>query len=82
VEDLLSKQNKSLESSLWVALRSLEERKKLLSQLSEKNGQKGLRRSALDYQDKIDELQKHIDNLKGVLFATESEKSDRVSALK
>lgn len=76
VEDLLSKQNKSLESSLWVALRSLEERKKLLSQLSEKNGQKGLRRSALDYQDKIDELQKHIDNLKGVLFATESEKSD------
>lgn len=76
VNDLLLKQNKALESSLWVAVRSLEERKKLLSQLSEKNSQRGFQRSALDYKEKINELQKHVDNLKGVLFATEGEKSN------
>lgn len=73
VNDLLSKQNKSLESSLWVALRSLEERKKLLSQLSDRNIQRGFHRAAADYSERIEELQKHVDNLKQVLFATQDE---------
>ncbi len=74
VSDLILTQNKNLESSLWVALRSLEERKKLLSQLSEKNIQRGYNRSGSDYREKINELQMHIDNLKSVLFATQKEK--------
>jgi len=76
VNDLLLKQNKALESSLWVAVRSLEERKKLLSQLAEKNIQRGFHRSASDFKEKIAELKKHIDNLKVVLFATEGEKGN------
>jgi len=71
VNDLLSKQNEVLESTLWVALRSLEERKKLLTQLSEKNLQS--QRSVADYKDKIAELKKQIDNLKSILFATQDE---------
>lgn len=74
VNELLLKQNKNLESSLWVALRSLEERKKLLSQLSEKNIQRGYNRAAYDYREKIDELKMHVDNLKSILFATQKEK--------
>lgn len=74
VNDLLLKQNKNLESSLWVALRSLEERKKLLSQISEKNIQRGYNHLAYDFREKIDELKMHIDNLKSVLFAAQKEK--------
>lgn len=70
VNDLLTKQNKKVESSLWVAMRSLEERKKLLSQLSEKSRQRGFQRSASDYEERINELQSHVDNLKSILFAT------------
>jgi hypothetical protein len=57
-----------------VALRSLEERKKLLSQLSEKNMQRGYNRFASDYREKIEELGMHVENLKSVLFASEKEK--------
>jgi two-component system chemotaxis response regulator CheB len=73
VNDLLAKQFKNIESSMWVAMRGLEERKKLLTRLAEKNIQRGFHRTASDYQTKIDELQKHVDNLKQVLFATQRE---------
>ena len=73
VNDLLTEQSKNVEASLWVALSTLEERKKLLSQLAEKNIQRGFHRSASDYQVKINELQNHVDNLKQVLFATQKE---------
>ena len=73
LKDYLAKQFKNIESSLWVALRSLEERRKLLAQLAEKNRQKGLHRSASDFEAKIEELKGHVDNLKQVLFATQEE---------
>jgi len=73
VNDLLAKQFKNIESSMWVAMRGLEERKKLLTRLAEKNIQRGFHRTASDYQTKIDELQKHVDNLKQVLFAAQNE---------
>lgn len=75
INDLLAKQNKSLESTLWVALRTLEERKKLLSQLAERNINRGFHRTASDYSERIEELQKHVNNLKQVLFSTENERS-------
>lgn len=71
--DLLLKQNKNLESTLWVALRTLQERKRLLTQLAEKNIERGFNRTAADYSDKISELEIHINNLKSLLFATEEE---------
>lgn len=74
VNELLLKQNKNLETSLWVALRSLEERKKLLSQLSEKNIARGFNRADTDYDEKIKELEMHVEQLKIVLSATQKEK--------
>ena len=73
VNDLLAEQYKNIESSLWVALRTLEERRKLLSQLAEKNIARGFHRSASDYKEKIYELQNHVDNIKQVLFAAEKQ---------
>ena len=73
VNELLGKQYKNVESSLWVALRTLEERRNLLSQLAEKNAVRGFHRTATDYKEKINELQDHVDNIKQVLFATEKE---------
>lgn len=64
-------QYKTIETSIWVALNILEERKKLLTQLNAKNIKLGFKRTALDYQKKIDELEGHIDNLRKVLFSTE-----------
>lgn len=66
VTDLLSKQNKSIESSMWVTLRAMEERKNLLAQLAEKN--QGSKKAPLDYHEKIDDLQHHVDTLKTVLL--------------
>ena len=76
INDLLEKQNQSLESTLWIAMRTIEEKKKLLSQLSEKDVSRGYSRAASNYSEKINELDKHIDNLKTVLFANQDEAKD------
>ena len=73
LNNLLLKKNKNMESTLWVALRTLEERKKLLSQLAEKNVKRGFHRTATDYSEKINQLQGHVDNLKQILYATQNE---------
>ena len=72
VDDLENQQNKNLENALWVSLRMIEERRKLLAQLSEKNLKKGFRLSAANYQAKIDELQTHSDALRKILFENEA----------
>jgi two-component system chemotaxis response regulator CheB len=66
VTDLLSKQNKSIESSMWVTLRAMEERKNLMAQLAEKN--QGSKKAPVNYHEKIDDLQHHVDTLKTVLL--------------
>lgn len=73
VNDLLVKKNQTMEATLWVALRTLEERKKLLSQLAEKNIKRGFHRSGSDYSEKVEQLQTHVDNLRHILFATQKE---------
>lgn len=73
LNNLLLKKNKTMESALWVALRTLEERKKLLSQLVEKNIKKGLHRTATGYSEKINQLQGQVDNLKQILYSTQNE---------
>ncbi len=62
-----------MEGTLWVALRTLEERKKLLSQLADKNIKRGFHRTASDYSEKIQQLEDHVNNLKQILFATQNE---------
>jgi two-component system chemotaxis response regulator CheB len=73
LNNLLIKKNKKMEATLWVALRTLEERKKLLSQLADRNIKKGFHRTASGFSEKIQQLQGHVDNLKQVLFATQNE---------
>ncbi|MEO6814384.1 MAG: chemotaxis protein CheB [Ginsengibacter sp.] len=69
-KDLALKQSEMLESTLWIALRIMEERRNLLKKMEEDNNKRGLSRMATGYGAKKDELQVHIDNLKEVLFAT------------
>jgi two-component system chemotaxis response regulator CheB len=73
VTDLLHKQSNKLESTLWVCLRALEERKKLLSQLVEKEINRRYNHAVSDDTGKIHELEKHIESLKTVLFETQDE---------
>jgi len=67
--DLDLKQSETLESTLWVALRIMEERRKLLKNIEEKPQNKGFVRVAREHQVKRVELDSHIDNLKNLLFA-------------
>lgn len=66
--DLVIKQAETASTTLWVALRMMEERKHLLRKLevgSVKNGHKSLSSS---YVEKQDEMKRHIDKLKEILF--------------
>lgn len=64
--DLLSKQSKCIETSIWVALRAMEERKNLMNHLMKKN--RVSINIAFDYSEKIRELQHHVDDLKNTLL--------------
>lgn len=69
-KDLVVKQSEILESTLWTALRIMEERKTLMKKMEGDYLQKGFTNLASGYKEKMEELQVHLDNLKEVLFAT------------
>jgi two-component system, chemotaxis family, protein-glutamate methylesterase/glutaminase len=71
-EDALSeKQNETLESTLWIALRIMEERKNLLVKMARTNAAKSFKTWANTYTQKAAELDVHIGQLKEVLFSTQ-----------
>ena len=72
-EDLLLEQEQGFMSTLWVALRFLEERKTLLTTLENQNLKRGFQSAARGYREKALELQEHIDRLKHVLFRVQKE---------
>jgi two-component system chemotaxis response regulator CheB len=76
LNNLLLKKNKNLEASLWVALRILEERKRLLKRLVDKNQERGFKHSASDYSEKIEQLNDYVESLKKVLYSTQDEEED------
>ena len=67
-KELLFKQNQSLENTLWVALRMMEERRNLLKIMSDEEFSKGWLKSAHLKQEREMELTDHIERLKGILF--------------
>lgn len=67
VNDLMLKQSQSAGNTLWVALRMMEERKHLLQNM-EIESKKGGRNIPIDNGEKQDEMQRHIDKLKEILF--------------
>jgi two-component system chemotaxis response regulator CheB len=69
-EDLLKKQSDALESTMWVALRMMEERRNLLAKIANDEGKRGLKTISREHSERADDLRKHIEILKGVLFQT------------
>jgi two-component system, chemotaxis family, protein-glutamate methylesterase/glutaminase len=66
--ELLSKQYESVNASLWVALRMMEERRNLLNKISKEEITKNLHILAKSHIERAKELEVHINNLKELLF--------------
>jgi two-component system chemotaxis response regulator CheB len=75
-KDLVIKQEEIFESTLWTALRIMEERRNLLMKMQNDHAKKGLATLAKSYKEKADDIQVHVDKMKEVLFA--SQKSAKV----
>lgn len=65
--DLVVKQAETASSTLWVALRMMEERKHLLRKLEVDYAQKGYTSLSTNHLERKDEMQRHIDTLKTIL---------------
>ncbi|HEX8357800.1 MAG TPA: chemotaxis protein CheB, partial [Segetibacter sp.] len=72
-KDLLIKQSESLEATLWIALRMMEERRSLLMKLSEEDIKKGLNRIGLSHKQRAADLEEHIEKLKEVLYSAQKD---------
>ncbi len=70
-KDLVTKQEEVFESTLWVALRIMEERRNLLMKMEDDHAKKGFSTLAKGYKEKADEIQIHVNKLKEVLFASQ-----------
>ena len=70
-KDLVVKQGEILESTLWIALRIMEERRTLLKKMEDDNSKRGLSKMALSYREKGDDIQFHVDRMKDILYATQ-----------
>jgi two-component system chemotaxis response regulator CheB len=66
-KDLVLKQSQTIEATLWVALRMMEERRLLLNKLSDKETNKGLSKLGLSHNQRALELEGHIEKLKELL---------------
>jgi len=69
--DLVLKQGEIFESTLWIALRIMEERRNLFLKIYNDHLKRGLLTMATTYQDKVSGIQVHIDKMKEVLFASQ-----------
>jgi len=70
IRDLLIKQVEEVEKSMWVAIRSLEQRKAMLQSLAAKYHKTGNNRTAKEYEERSGELDTHIETLKNVISAS------------
>lgn len=70
-KDLVIKQGEIFESTLWTALRIMEERRNLFKKMEDDNTKRGFAKLAKGYKEKADEIQKHVDRMKDVLFASQ-----------
>jgi two-component system chemotaxis response regulator CheB len=69
---LLIKQAETLETTLWVALRMMEERRNLLLKLKDQNRKRGLVRISETNELKAEEMTVHIDKLREILFVSQT----------
>lgn len=66
--DLVVKQAETASSTLWVALRMMEERKHLLRKMEVDYAKKGYKSLSSNHVEKQDVMERHIDRLKDILF--------------
>jgi two-component system chemotaxis response regulator CheB len=66
---LLTEQDSEVEKSLWVAIRTLEEKRNLLEKIAGREQQQGLHSLSEDHYERATSLQSHIARLKNLLFA-------------
>lgn len=66
--DLVVKQAETAGTTLWVALRMMEERKHLLKKMEMDSVKRGYKSLSSTHVKKQDEMQRHIDTLKNILF--------------
>ena len=66
-EALLESQNDALEEALWVAMRTLEEKKMLLVRVKKDYNSKGIKAMAATHSEQIKEVQQQISTLRKVL---------------
>ena len=69
--DLVIKQGEIFESTLWTALRIMEERRNLLKKMQDDNASRGFATAAKNYHKKVDDIQVHVDKLKEVLYESQ-----------
>ena len=67
-KDLLYKQSESIEHTLWVSVRMMEERRLLLLKNAKSYNEKGLKRLSEEYAERVEQMQTHILKLKELLF--------------
>lgn len=72
-KDLVIKQAEIFESTLWIALRIMEERKNLLKKMEDDHAKRGLLNMAKNYKEKSDDLQVHVDKMKEILFTSQKQ---------
>jgi two-component system chemotaxis response regulator CheB len=70
-KDLEVKQGEILESTLWVALRIMEERGTLLKKMEDDNTKRGFSKMATSYREKFEVIQHHVDKMKELLYASQ-----------
>ncbi|MGB8190924.1 MAG: chemotaxis protein CheB [Chitinophagaceae bacterium] len=70
-KDLMVKQTDKIESTLWVALRMMEERKRLLQKLQNDASQKGFTKMSAGHKETAEEIEQHIDLLKKLLYGVQ-----------
>jgi two-component system chemotaxis response regulator CheB len=71
-EDLDTHQEQKLESTLWVALRMMEERKNLLQNLWDRENQRNMKTLAAMHHKRLEELNHHIGQLRSILLLDQS----------
>ena len=67
-KDLLYKQSESIEHTLWVSVRMMEERRLLLLRNAKNYNEKGLQKLSQEYSERAGQMQTHILKLKELLF--------------
>jgi two-component system chemotaxis response regulator CheB len=78
--ELLSKLGNNVESTLWVAVRMMEERSNLYAKISMEHKKKGLARISESYDKNAGELKNHIDTLRDMLVIVQKSRAENKEA--